>query len=430
MIKYIVWGLGYEGKWFIHEMNSEEIAYIIDNNSVYKGEKWNGIPILSWNEYTKMGEDYPIVVSAIRHWDEIYNLLLEAGYKTVYSYAEIWIQRKLGQLTYRQDDIFLMNIHSYTNAGDYAITYAEEKFLRDYFTERRVLKIPSFICRDALDKIDPYIKDENVILISGGGYSGNLWMECGEENVRAIIRHFSKNKIVVLPQSLYFTNDNIGQIEKEKSAKVYTEHSNLCICLRDEKSFLKKNEMKRYEFVEWVLIPDMVLYMAQFSELMNNRCDITICFRNDKENNGADIKTSMVQFLEKTFRKIKYMSMETVEIIGTEEAKKAFDEKLQILKKSKLVITDRLHCMILCAISGTPCLALDNVSGKVEGGYAWISYLEYIQFAKNEKNWKEKILYLYNINHDCIYNNYEFVKRYARLEEIIRREKGKDGKIQ
>ena len=60
MIKYIVWGLGYEGKWFIHEMNSEEIAYIIDNNSVYKGENgmaflfYHGMSIQRWGRITQL----------------------------------------------------------------------------------------------------------------------------------------------------------------------------------------------------------------------------------------------------------------------------------------------------------------------------------------------------------------------------------------
>ena len=61
----------------------------------------------------------------------------------------------------------------------------------------------------------------------------------------------------------------------------------------------------------------------------------------------------------------------------------ALTRKYDELKHAALVITDRLHGMILCAITGTPCIVLESKSPKVRGCYSWIKHLEYIRFANS-----------------------------------------------
>lgn len=45
-------------------------------------------------------------------------------------------------------------------------------------------------------------------------------------------------------------------------------------------------------------------------------------------------------------------------------------KKLEEFRSNKLIITDRLHGMIMACLAGTPCIAFDNSSKK---------YLEYIK---------------------------------------------------
>ena len=56
-------------------------------------------------------------------------------------------------------------------------------------------------------------------------------------------------------------------------------------------------------------------------------------------------------------------------------------QKLDEFASAKLVITDRLHGMILCAVTGTPCVVVNSKSPKVRGCYEWIRQLPYIRFA-------------------------------------------------
>ena len=53
-------------------------------------------------------------------------------------------------------------------------------------------------------------------------------------------------------------------------------------------------------------------------------------------------------------------------------------------KKSKVVVTDRLHGMIFCAITKTPCVAIDNSNHKISGVYdAWLKDIGYIKMIKD-----------------------------------------------
>ena len=51
--------------------------------------------------------------------------------------------------------------------------------------------------------------------------------------------------------------------------------------------------------------------------------------------------------------------------------------------RSSLVVTDRLHGMIYCCVTGIPCVALDSKSKKTSGVYEWIKDLPYIAFAES-----------------------------------------------
>jgi pyruvyl transferase EpsI len=52
-----------------------------------------------------------------------------------------------------------------------------------------------------------------------------------------------------------------------------------------------------------------------------------------------------------------------------------------LLRTRKVVVTDRLHCMIFCAITQTPCVVLPNSNHKIKGTYeTWLSHLPHIAY--------------------------------------------------
>ena len=65
---------------------------------------------------------------------------------------------------------------------------------------------------------------------------------------------------------------------------------------------------------------------------------------------------------------------------------KAVNEKLLEISSYGFVITDMLHCMISCVITNTPCIAIDNISGKIGGVYEWIKSNGGVMFCEDAKN--------------------------------------------
>ena len=69
------------------------------------------------------------------------------------------------------------------------------------------------------------------------------------------------------------------------------------------------------------------------------------------------------------------------DLFNTNKRTQILDKFMGEIGGKELVITDRLHGMIFCAITGTPCVVINSKSPKVRGCYEWIKHLDYIRFA-------------------------------------------------
>lgn len=67
--------------------------------------------------------------------------------------------------------------------------------------------------------------------------------------------------------------------------------------------------------------------------------------------------------------------------ITQQEGERLVYGKWNEFRSARLVITDRLHGMIFSAVTGTPCVALNNSNGKVGYEYEWLKDVPYIAFA-------------------------------------------------
>ncbi len=414
MDMYAVFGMNYLCKWFIHEIGIESISYIIDNNSSLWGTKWNGIAIVSLNEYLNTGDESSIIIASKHHYREIQEQLINEGIDRIVTITRAWADSKLERKKGRK--IFLMNTHSYTNGGDYFITIAEKKYLSDYFSAYERVLIPSMVCSDSVIDLKTYITDDDLILISGGGYLGNLWMENGEDNVRNIIKVFPNNRIIIFPQSMYFSGDINGQNEKEITAEIFNEHNNLTICLREQNSFDVAKQILKPETI--MLIPDITFLYDRVVD--SHRKGFALCFRDDKESClSKSIRDELIKKLSTEKETIDNICMEINETLNEDEAEREVEKKIIQISEYKIVITDRLHCMMMCLATKTPCIVFDNLSCKISGTYEFINQISYIKMASQIENIESLINELLN----CETNDYYYLewirKQYKRLTDVI-----------
>lgn len=287
--------------------------------------------------------------------------------------------------------ILLFNTPEHDNIGDHLIALAEMNFLKERFREYSIYEITDIEYLWYGEKVRGFIEKEDVILITGGGFLGSLWLYNGETNVRNIICTFCENKIVILPQTVYFEENSRGYCEYKKTIDIYNRAKNLTVLLREKQSFdfFKRNESIKFDIE---LMPDMALYYQYTVKQYNRGKDAILCIRSDKESVlGDSEKKEIERIVKASGYTVNRTSMHSGKFPGLNGRKKQVDDKLDEISDSKIVITDTLHCMISAAITGTPCIAFDNLSGKVRNVYDWIKNLPYVYFCKNVSDLEQMI---------------------------------------
>lgn len=271
------------------------------------------------------------------------------------------------------------------NIGDQAIAYAQKEFLKVNFPEYRYMEI---VADEVLSKyayVKSILNEDDLIFIHGGGNLGTIYPK--EERIRRfIIEQFKDNAVISFPQSASFSNEKFGEKELEKSRKVYRSHPNLTIIARESKTLeiLKKE----FPFVNLIFTPDIVLFLNERTENIERK-GITTAFRKDGE---VSIDSNFKEELLNKLQESKYdLNISDTHKgfqyhIDESNREKLLKEKWNEFKSSELVLTDRLHGMIFCAITGTPCIVFKNSNHKIEYSYKnWLKDCNYIYLAEDNK---------------------------------------------
>lgn len=308
------------------------------------------------------------------------------------------------------------------NLGDQAIVLCEMQFLKDYFREYQIIEVPTVCWDSAKKKIISLIAEEECILVHGGGFLGTLWMGCGgEPGFREILLTFPNNRIVVFPQSVYFGNDTFGKTQLAISQKIYQMHSRLSICVREINSYecIKKNNLMK-DMRQCYLMPDIVTYFKKDFSGFARADKVLLCLRNDKEKVlSEDFKDQIVNALAEKGIPFLHTDMIVPYKMFAERRKAEVLRKMQEFASCRFVITDRLHGMLLAAVTATPCLFIDNCSKKVSGSYEWINNLEYIKPLSDIKD-LQAVINQTAIRPTYHYNNDHLLRYYKKLAEIIK----------
>ena len=291
-------------------------------------------------------------------------------------------ERSRTELSFRKrgvKNIILMNTHTYINIGDHLITEATYGLIHDYYPDYQIIEVPNthyVLERDLLKNV---IHKDDVIIIVGGGYLGSLWMGHGEYNVRGIVDDYPDNRIIIFPNTMYYDNSDTGIRDLMEARRCYEKHKNLHMVLRDRKSYVFASNIMPNN-VKYYYLPDTALYL-EYDDSDTVRNGFAVCLRDDKEKvvDNKSIIDTMLRISSKTGIDAVTTDMLAPEAFPLNERGVVISTKAEEFAGYKAVVTDRLHCMIYCAITGTPCVAFDNISKKVSGVYEWIQNLPYIR---------------------------------------------------
>ena len=276
--------------------------------------------------------------------------------------------------------VFIFLAADYGNIGDLAITSAQHNFLNELFPSHRVVQIPISKTHTLFRSVAQQISKYDLITIVGGGNMGSLYPDI-EELRQLVIRSFPKNRIVCFPQTLDWDESAESHKALRRIVRIYSRHPDIHLCARESITYAKfKTLFKKQSNVKICFVPDIV--MSATAEALGatdslETKGILSCLRDDKESAlGPRQRAMITAFLENTGHEIHVTDTHA----GGSQLKEAYRakllaDKLNQFRSAKLVVTDRLHGMILCLLSGTPCLVLPNSNHKIR--QTWLDWLQH-----------------------------------------------------
>ncbi|GAB6066975.1 hypothetical protein JCM13664_02930 [Methylothermus subterraneus] len=274
----------------------------------------------------------------------------------------------------------LLDFPNYSNVGDSAIWLGEIEYLK---ARNVTISYVADCINDNLSVLKQAISEKDYILINGGGNFGDLWPH-HQTYREKIIQAFPENPIIQLPQSIHFQD----KANLDRVRKIINSHENFTLLARDEASY----ELAHRVFEGQVLLcPDMafMLDLYHIGRAIKPYYDVSFLRRTDKESAGrmfdlpgtisafvydwldevpppktAAIYAQLINRLSSTPVQSSHLS----ELIVTASLRLALERVIRgafLLKKGRVVVTDRLHGLIMATLLGLPVLARDNSYGKL-----------------------------------------------------------------
>ena len=273
--------------------------------------------------------------------------------------------------------VYLVFTPEHGNLGDHAIAQAEKNLLEELdipYIEVSTKKLREWDRDKCL-----HIMNGRPILISGGGNLGSLWPQL-ERLMEKVVASNPGSSIRILPNTYYYGESPEDIRLKENSKQIYNGHPDLVIYAREQSSY--DAMLPVYNKVK--IVPDMALRLNECRE-KTSRDGAVICFRSDHERTRSDeledaVKEKLISLFE---NKVTELDMMRPYPIPIAEREGELEKQLNAFRHAELVVTDRLHGMIFCAITGTPCIVIDSKSPKLRGCYEWIKELPYIRFCED-----------------------------------------------
>lgn len=309
--------------------------------------------------------------------------------------VKVWTYSLINQkefiLSNKSKRCFIFLAADYGNIGDIAITKAQKNFLHRVLPDYEVVSVPISQTRLVLRSIKKQIKPDDIVTIIGGGNMGSIYPDI-EALRQLVIKSFPKNKIVCFPQTLDWDKSLSSKRALRRIVKVYSSHPNIYIFARESITYNKLIDLfKKQKKVKIGLVPDIVMSSnAKDLGASDNeqQPSILTCLRNDKE---AALTIEQHKLLDDVLAATSYRVIKTDTHAGGSglndaQCSKLLKDKLNQFRSSSLVVTDRLHGMIMCLLAGTPCLVLPNSNHKISQTWLdWLQSQQHLVFVQHDE---------------------------------------------
>jgi len=275
-------------------------------------------------------------------------------------------------------EVAVLDFPRHHNAGDALIWVGTRKFLAGIGAKVRFVADLHHFNPSELRRVMP----RGVVLIQGGGNLGDKWRRHQDFRLH-VLKELPDYPVVQLSQGLDFTTDAAAA----ESARAFASHPDFTLLVRDHEGVARARRLFPDCTVDFC--PDVSLGVGMLPRVAPASVPVLMLLRRDLERVPRDFDVSaadgfetcdwglvgsdavrwralrlpedvvrVVNPSERLLRPAIAWSFEAMADINVLAARR-------ILARGRVVVTDRLHAMILAALSGIPVVALENSNGKV-----------------------------------------------------------------
>lgn len=311
--------------------------------------------------------------------------------------------------------IYFIGSEDFGNLGDQQIAESIQAFIKKYFSDYAVKEITASDYYSVVKLLKKNINSSDVIFLAGGGNFGNEYMH-SQLLRNDVIKRWKNNLKIIFPQTIYFNDSEQGIKALREAEDIYVKENNIILFTRERNSY---DFAQEHFSCESYLVPDIVLLCNEQGKAARDNV-IRLCMRSDAEKSMTNEQYKRLNdIINQTNIPVEKMDLQLDYHVSVNTRKEEIENKMQLMRTARLIITDRLHGMVFAAITGTPCVAFSNYNYKVSGTYEWIKYLSYIRFVENIEDAEKNILDLLQIS-GCEYDNSKLMPCFDRMSEIIR----------
>lgn len=265
------------------------------------------------------------------------------------------------------------------NIGDHAQAVAIQVWLRKHFPSLTVIELDKDQSRYFLPAIQQLLTPEDIIFLHSGGNLGDrgIW---SERIRRRLIKNLKSNKVISLPQTIFFSDTDNGRIQKEITKQIYQSHPDLVVFGRDPYSGELAQEL--FPNAQTHCMPDFVLSLPPRVAISKNLPPkILLCLRLDNESALSDTQRQNIESLLPYA--CTYFDTTLDSPIPIENRETILAETLQLFLQHDVVITDRYHGLIFTILCQKPCIVLRTVDHKLTSASYWFKEMSSVIFAED-----------------------------------------------
>jgi len=275
--------------------------------------------------------------------------------------------------------IYYIDYPVYNNGGDLLIMKGAETFFRDNGIRVKARYSALDFPRGLNIPID------QIIVLQGGGNFGDLY-PVHQKLREAIVASYPYHRIVILPQTIYFTKES----ELDLTARVFDKHKDVHLFVRDPSSFGIASRKFRQCSVQ--LSPDMAHQLWPIVPASSPGKELLCFLRTDIEKSGEQERLESAgigDFLDwaSLYNKVERKSISVIgrmmaggsgplpmQAIWGKYSDYLVDKAVKRFSAYRRVKTSRLHGHILSCLLDKPNTLLDNSYGKNSNYYhTWTS---------------------------------------------------------